>query len=220
MNEKQWLASIDPQPMLAYLSGKAADRKLRLFAAACCRRIRHLFPDDLGCREAVETTEPFAGGPAPDPPRTEFVVSGTACAAAFAAAAIGASTKDQAAGFAGEAAFVASCLIGTGFAIRTETAPGAAEYYDPTELRFQAELLRDIFGNPFRPVAVDRSWLSGNVIALARTIYDDRAFARLPILADALEDAGCGNAELLSHCRGSKPHVRGCRVLDLLLGWE
>jgi hypothetical protein len=78
--------------------------------------------------------------------------------------------------------------------------------------------LRDIFGNPFKPVSVDRAWLTSNVIGLAETIYADRAFDRLPILADALEDAGCDNADILNHCRQPGEHVRGCWVVDLVLG--
>jgi hypothetical protein len=81
-------------------------------------------------------------------------------------------------------------------------------------------LIRDIFGNPFRPVTADPSWLSSTVVALAEGIYADRAFDRLPILADALQDAGCDDAEVLDHCRGGGTHVRGCWVVDLLLGKE
>jgi hypothetical protein len=82
----------------------------------------------------------------------------------------------------------------------------------------QAVLLREVFGNPFRPVTPDRSWLTSDVLGLARGIEADRAFDRLPILADALEDAGCDNADVLEHCRGPGPHVRGCWVVDLMLG--
>ena len=82
----------------------------------------------------------------------------------------------------------------------------------------QAALVRDIFGNPFRPVTLDPSWQTPNVLALAETIYEERAFERLPILADALMDAGCDDEEALSHCRSSGPHVRGCWLVDLLLG--
>jgi hypothetical protein len=82
------------------------------------------------------------------------------------------------------------------------------------------DLFRDTFGNPFRPVSVDRAWRTSNVVALAEAIYKDRAFDRLLILADALEDAGCGDAAILEHCRGPGPHVRGCWVVDLLLGKE
>ena len=84
-----------------------------------------------------------------------------------------------------------------------------------------ADLIRDIFGNPFRPVTIDPGWLTWNhatVPAIARHVYDDRAFHDLPILADALEDAGCTNGDLLAHCRGPGPHVRGCWAVELLLG--
>jgi hypothetical protein len=88
------------------------------------------------------------------------------------------------------------------------------------ELTAVCDLIRDIFGNPFRPVTADPSWLTSTVAALARGIYADRAFDRLPILADALQDAGCDHADILDHCRGHGPHVRGCWVVDLLLGKE
>jgi hypothetical protein len=80
------------------------------------------------------------------------------------------------------------------------------------------DILRDIFTNAFRPIAVDPAWRTSNVTALAQSIYDDRAFERLPILADALEDAGCDNAHILNHCRSGGEHVRGCWVVDLILG--
>src|SRR5262249_9075974 len=67
---------------------------------------------------------------------------------------------------------------------------------------------RDIIGNPFRPVLVDSRWLTGNVVAIARGIYDEYAFDRMPILADALEDAGCTNPDILDHCRELGEHVR------------
>lgn len=80
-------------------------------------------------------------------------------------------------------------------------------------------LLHDIFGNPFRPVALDRTWLTSDVLALAGGIYAERAFDRMPILADALQDAGCTNDDVLTHCRDTQlAHVRGCWVVDLLLG--
>jgi hypothetical protein len=88
--------------------------------------------------------------------------------------------------------------------------------------RRQFEVVRPyilcIFGNPFRPVAVDPAWLTSTVVQLAQGIYDDRAFDRLPILADALQDAGCDNDDVLNHCRGDGPHARGCWVVDLVLG--
>lgn len=81
-----------------------------------------------------------------------------------------------------------------------------------------AKLIRDIFGNPFRPVAADPSWLLPKMVGLAQGIYGERAFDRMPILADALEKAGCADADILGHCRRPDEHVRGCWVVDLLLG--
>ena len=82
----------------------------------------------------------------------------------------------------------------------------------------ECDILRDTFGNPFRPVALDASWLTSTVVALAEGIYAGRAFDRLPILADALQDAGCDDEQVLTHCRGAGVHVRGCWVVDLLSG--
>ena len=78
-------------------------------------------------------------------------------------------------------------------------------------------VFRDIFGNPFRPVAADPAWLTPTAVAIATALYAHRAFDRMPILADALEEAGCTNADVLLHCRSGGPHVRGCWVVDLLL---
>ncbi|WP_227254714.1 hypothetical protein [Frigoriglobus tundricola] len=86
------------------------------------------------------------------------------------------------------------------------------------ERKRQACIFRDIFDNPFHTMSVDPSWLTSTVAALAEGIYQEHAFDRMPILADALQDAGCDNADILNHCRGESPHVRGCWVVDLLLG--
>jgi hypothetical protein len=87
----------------------------------------------------------------------------------------------------------------------------------------QCHLLRDITGNPFRTVSLNPAWLTWNdstVPKLAQGIYDDRAFDRLPVLADALEEAGCKDADILAHLREPGPHTRGCWPLDLVLGKE
>ena len=81
--------------------------------------------------------------------------------------------------------------------------------------------IHDVLGNPFRPISHNSSWLAwndGTIPKMAQVIYDARAFDRLPLLADALEDAGCTDADILSHCRTPGEHVRGCWVVDLLLG--
>src|SRR6185437_16910565 len=89
------------------------------------------------------------------------------------------------------------------------------------ERRAQVALIRDLFGNPFRPVAIEPAcleWNEGCLVKMARTIYDERKYQDMTILADALEEAGCGTAELLNHCRQPGEHARGCWALDLLLG--
>ena len=82
----------------------------------------------------------------------------------------------------------------------------------------QADVLREVFPNPFRPVTADPAWLTPTVVSLAAAIYEDRAFDRLPVFADALEEAGCTNADVLLHCRQPGDYVRGCWVVDLVLG--
>jgi hypothetical protein len=90
-----------------------------------------------------------------------------------------------------------------------------------TEEKAQCRLLHDLFGDPFYPALIHpkKAWANKrNALNLAHTIYDDRAFDRMPILADALEEAGCTNADILNHCRQPGEHVRGCWVVDLILG--
>jgi hypothetical protein len=82
----------------------------------------------------------------------------------------------------------------------------------------QCRLVRDIVGNPFSSVTVNLAWQTPTVVSLAQSIYADRTFDRMPILGDALEDAGCTNADILAHCSQPGEHVRGCWVVDLLLG--
>jgi hypothetical protein len=84
----------------------------------------------------------------------------------------------------------------------------------------QLRLLRDIAGNPFRPEPIDPGWLTwqrGTVLGLARAIYEDRAWDRMPVLGDALEDAGCTSTTILEHCHEDRPHARGCWLVDGLL---
>jgi hypothetical protein len=90
----------------------------------------------------------------------------------------------------------------------------------PALLRSAVVRLRDVVGNPFRPVTFDPAWRTDTALALARQMYESRDFSAMPILADALQDAGCDNTDVLNHCRGDGPHVRGCWVVDLVLGKE
>jgi hypothetical protein len=98
---------------------------------------------------------------------------------------------------------------------------GARRQVQEAERDAQAVLLRDVAGYPFRNVPVDPAWPAwkgGTIRHLAAAIYEERAFDRMPILADALEDAGCHDPDVLEHCRGNGEHVLGCWVVDLLLG--
>jgi hypothetical protein len=88
---------------------------------------------------------------------------------------------------------------------------------DPEASALYAHFLRELHGNPFRPVAADPSWLTSTVVVLARQMYESRDFSAMPILADALQDAGCDNDDILNHCRDTTAlHVRGCWVVDLV----
>ncbi|MFO0800390.1 MAG: hypothetical protein U0804_23220 [Gemmataceae bacterium] len=95
--------------------------------------------------------------------------------------------------------------------------PGFDQAAKLPEMESQVQLFRDIVGNPFHTTAVDPSWRTAAVVGLARGILEELAFDRMPVLADALEDADCCDADLLAHCRGEGPHVRGCWVVDAVL---
>ena len=98
------------------------------------------------------------------------------------------------------------------------TSTAIANQICDSEAADEGRLMREILGNPFRPIEFDPSWRTTAVVNLADAIYIDRAFDRLPILADALQDAGCEHEDILAHCRGPGPHVRGCWVIDFVLG--
>jgi hypothetical protein len=221
MTEAEWLKSIEPQAMLKHLQGKKrvlTERKLRLFAVACSRRVWEVMPH-VG-REAVEVAEQYADGR----------VKKQALTAAFYAAVQVTVEDEDITGpdeyEANQALFAALHAVGKrdGMVITPQNAVDARNDGDVEgEHTCQSAILRDIVGNPFRPVPVSPAWLawdSGTVGKLAQTIYDERAFDRLPVLADALEEAGCADEAILSHLRGHGPHYRGCWAVDLLLGRE
>jgi hypothetical protein len=217
MTEAKWLTCIDPQPMLDFLQGSASDRKLRLFAVACCRRIWPLLTEDR-CRTAVEVAERYADHQAD---RRELTAARRAVVRVM-------NGLTQAIGpkFLRSAAVqqvVAERIdrhnrVGEMAAMIAQSVGGQRKMQD--EAAAQCAILRDMVGNPFRPVPVSPNWLTTNVIALGQGIYDERAFDRMPILADALEEAGCTDASILEHCRSGREHVRGCWVVDLVLGKE
>jgi hypothetical protein len=205
MTEAEWLNSTDPKPMLNFLQGKTSERKFRLFAVACCRRMENL-PVDMRSRMAVEVAERFADGLAQEDERI--------------AAEEEANAADRITYLAAPAARVIR-LDAAKAAVDTSDLSAAfavdADEPSPVELVSQTCLIHDIFGDPFRPITINPTWLTSTVLALVQGIYNERAFDRMPILADALQDAGCDNEEILNHCRQPGEHVRGCWVVDLLL---
>lgn len=226
MTETEWLSCADPKPMLRFLSAQAGDRKLRLFACACCRRIWPALTDER-CRRAVEVRELYEDGMA-----SEFDLAAAQDAARAArhelryplryvenAESLPESAPAWAAGAASNAVNGNYHPIAY-LAARAAACLSTAPWKDAVAAETGAlcPILRDIVGNPFRPLVADPVWLTSTVVALAGAMYHARAFDRLPILADALEDAGCDNVDVLAHCRGAGPHVQGCWVVDLLLG--
>jgi hypothetical protein len=220
MTEREWLGKFDSDLCLEacrwLVEAKRNHRKLRLWSCACCRRLGELLTDPRSWN-AIEVAERKADGLADKDemqkarkaaalvPRVRQKLRGTP--AEWAASAAHFLLNPCAADFSQTAAIRASIA-------RAESGATTRE----TEDRVQFELLRDVFGNPFRPLTFHPSWRTSAVVALAQASYDERTFDRLPILADALEEAGCTNSDILAHCRGTGPHARGCWVVDLVLG--
>jgi hypothetical protein len=219
VTEEQWLACTNPTAMLEFLRGKASDRKLRLFACACCSRVRHLLSDKYN-RKALSIAERYAEGEVPEE-KLGFAW-GDARRAAKVAYREGRETEAAAMWAVSLVceADLGRAVAAVGWAAQCEAyAIGQPRLADVQ--REQVVLLRDIVGNPFRAVALDPAWRTHAVVQLARSLYDDRRFEDMPILADALEEAGADNQEILGHLRQKEPgHVRGCWCLDLVLGKE
>ena len=214
MTEAEWLACADPQPMLEVLRGKASDRKLRLFAVACCRRIWHLFTEEAD-RHAVEFAERLADHLATNEARRALLKSYTE----GGPYGLGRFVNWASAHYAAERAFQSSAVA----IAKASQEGGSCSWENALRKAFRAIAPNrlDIFGPlPFRPVILNPAWLTSTVQQLAESIYQDRAFDRMPILGDALEDAGCNQPDILGHCRGPEQHVKGCWVVDLLLGKE
>jgi hypothetical protein len=217
MTESEWMACTDAQRMLVFLqsAGLASDRRLRLFAFACCRRIWTLLPSEA-CREAVRAAERHLDGLA----TFEELRAWATAASEFEHPPVR-GWREYGARAAYFAAWRTDVLMAS---VVAAEALLCGHWNRATEAAAQAGILRDLFGPaPFCPRSIESNvavWNDRAIPRLADAIYDGRSFEQLPILADALEDAGCSDAALLDHCRGPGPHVRGCWVVDLLLGKE
>jgi hypothetical protein len=224
MNVGDWLScDNDPERMADFLRGKGSDRKLRLFAVACCRRIWH-FLEDEG-RQAVELAEGYADGV-----RTpDELMSAYRIADEGADRILDRSNDTEENERAYYAALAALWAADEGKAdLDVEYLAMHAAHYAARAAGFglevfeQDKLLHDILGDerprPARAKLPWLAWQNGMIIHLARGIYEERAFERLPYLADALEEAGCTDEALLEHCHRPNRHVLGCWALDWILG--
>jgi len=223
MTEEEWLTATDPTPMLEFLRGKASDRKLRLSVVAS---LSHAFDrfrtgwratPDSSYPDVIDLAERYADG----------LDAATECRAAYAYL-----RQRKIASIHVANLLVMIESIAVHIPITIDQSMIALRNCDnccyrrtnladlspwQSELAPQSDFLRDIFGNPFRPGALDPGWLTSTTVAVARHMYESRDFTLMPILADALQDAGCDNDDILTHCRGPGPHVRGCWALDYLL---
>ncbi|MFY7895111.1 MAG: hypothetical protein ACOVP8_02670 [Phycisphaerales bacterium] len=221
-SELDWTTSQHPTPMLELLRrGKFSFRKMRFLMCAFAR----LMPDDTvgeDDQQAILVSERYA-----DKEITHIELER-----------IRAFQGSRSRGYqwshplvCANKLLVVSCqrVLGAATRARINTWAERPDWEEFKELRHAylararpgfATIVRDVFSNPFRSMTVDPHWLTETTVALATGIYADRAFDRMPILADALEDAGCDNFDILTHCRGDGPHVRGCWVVDLVLGKE
>jgi len=238
MTESEWLNENHPSEMVHFMRDKASKRKLRMLSAAMMRKIWHLLTQE-DSRTAVEIAEQFADGLV-----SKAVLAQSKRKAKEVATAITNYSAEDPAAWAASW-IVSSRRSGVIRAIETtvmvadmEAREGARQRFDDafgyeanqavgkevanTKSRF-SPLVRCVLGNPFRPTKLDEfllAWSNSTIPNLAQTIYEERRFEDMPILADALTDAGCDNEDILNHCRGENVHVRGCWVLDLMLGKE
>jgi hypothetical protein len=244
MTEREWLEAANPGPLLAFLEGElvgyvarlppersavarrhllglASERKRRLLACAFARQVWPLLVDGR-IRHAVVVAERFADGLAD---HGELAAARAEAFQAWDAVRVDPSGGDRAPAQAAQSAALAA-LWAVQSNLREAARYGAVAATEaslcptPAEVRRgQAALVRDVMGNPFRPPDVDPTWLGPAVVAVARAINHEAGFDQLPVLADALLDAGCPpESEVVRHPRGSGPHVRGCWCLDLLVG--
>jgi hypothetical protein len=220
--EKDWLAAKTVLDLGLYRSASGKRRKWRLFGCACASRTLVYLPDPC-FRSAIVSAEKFADGELTWTKIKQVRKEVTSAQKKLNKTGVREEQNEAIAAIlealAKEPLNALSADEQARYAFAAAARPKWEKGHDREE-RQQLALAYDIFPNPFRPIATDSAWLTSTVRQLADAIYEERAFDRLPILADALEDAGCSNAEILSHCRGLGPHVLGCWVVDLLLGRE
>jgi hypothetical protein len=238
MTEAEWLECEEPKPMIELLRthprigpGKFTSpvgRRLRLFSVGCCRHVERGLIDPRSL-QAIATFERYLDGEATDAEWQEALDAADLAKESrlkdwqyIATSGVYSTIFDDVDDEWKNAQSSAwdAVRAARGEACEVQYDGNAYSNAQQTEQKYQAALLRDIFGNPFRPITFSPSWRTDTAVSLARQMYDRRDFSAMPILADALQDAGCDSEDILSHCRGDGPHVRGCWVVDLILGKE
>jgi hypothetical protein len=203
------------QTMVEFVKSQS-DRKLRLFAVAACRTVWGSLTDNRS-RVALQSLEEYADDFSKEKLRRDaYNTSNDARLAAQYEPPWRASATATAVHRASDPAWYPYLYGDLVYALGEEYGMERA-----SAVRLLCGMLRDVFGNPFRPVTLSPDWRTETVVALARQMYEAREFSAMPILADALQDAGCDNDDILAHCRdASATHARGCWVVDLVLGKE
>ncbi len=228
MTEADWLACDDPNPMLEFLRDRGDDRKFRLFAVSAVWPYVVAFGDDR-TREVLEVIHEASDGRLnrEDLCRERDKIGEWGSWMPYRKPTGDLITRAAGVGLYPEpidSAFrMASAVTFLETVAPLDPADEGAQGRTREELgRLSRSRLtsnvRDIFGNPFRSVGIRRQWRTSTAVALASQMYESRDFSPMPILADALQDAGCEDAAVLDHCRGPGPHARGCWVVDMLLG--
>jgi hypothetical protein len=227
MTERDWLDCTDPQRMLEFLGGTLSDRRLRLFACACLRRVWSLLVEQRS-RAGVEVNERYADGLAGGDELWTAAIEARKVEAAAKGVWLAEGPADSLwrAGRAAEAAAEALERAAAREALKKgqQAVAPAMQVAGETARRVQAELLRDLAGS-LRPLAFDPAWKTPTAVLLARAADDERGLpggeldpVRRAVLADALEETGCTEPAILQHLRSSGPHVRGCFAVDAVLG--
>jgi hypothetical protein len=225
MTESQWRNCTSPEAILNFLTDKASPRKLRLYAIGCCRRVWQLLNDER-CWYAVDVAQRFVDGRATE---ADLFAAGQGVASLARVSNDPSSRLAESMVSKGGAAWSATRMPAwyaawdAAWDARVVARDELRDTDWEKERAWQAAVLLDLFGNAFRRVSFDPAWLvrdDGAVYNLAQVIYEEDRFGDLPILADALEEAGCTSPEIFAHCRARQPHYRGCWVVDLILDKE
>jgi len=240
MTEAEWLAERRPDKLLEYFETAPFSeqsvrftRRFRLFAVACCYLVRppQASPLLMACLATAELHADSAASDlelkqarcvTADSDGTFFheCVSATVTPFTRIGPRISLGGDDELLVHTEPHSVACVVLYAASMTVAYEGATSLHFRRQPPQSCFEA-LVRDIFGNPFRPMAFDPAWRTDTAVALARQMYDSREFGAMPILADALQDAGCEDEQVLNHCRdANQVHVRGCWVCDLVLGKE